>query len=333
MKREIIVNNQGTFVKLDPANFYTGRIPARVKELFAQPFKISAKRIKLNAHGGYLPDNIAKHLLTDANNRIDPSAIVADGAKVIGEGIFVGAGAIIGAGADLDEFVTVEDNAYIGPKTRLHKCTEIASRTFVGAENDITGNSAGGGAFAENVIIGDKNTIEYGTYFGENVVVGDGNYFRGDVTVESRTNIKDDNGFGARSYLGSDLAIGSHCEFGKLCEVGNKTSIADNTQIGDFTTVGENCKFASMSIDVAGRVGAGVSIGAQATLMSNVTVRDRAKIKSGAYIEDSVLIGKGAEVGAQARLNHRVYLGDKVKVPARKEIESHKALSAARENS
>ena len=331
MKKELIVNKQGTFVKLDPANFYSGKVPAAVKALFAQPLKISSRRIKLNKQGGYLPARIQNDLLEDYNNEIDPSAIVAEGAQVVGEGIRIGAGAIIAEGVDLDGFVVVAGGTYIGPGTTIHKCAVLAARTFIGAENDIFSNTGSFYTPGPNLIIGNKNKIAGQVYLGENVVVGNQNDIAEGVALEKGARIGDMNMIAARSELGAHVTIGNNCALGKLCLIGNETRLGNRVHLGKFTQTGVKCKFADrVAIDVAGAIDDLVTIGADAYLASNVSVGLQAKIKPGAFIDDSGRMGHNSMLGEKARLGHRAAVHANARVPANKKISAHDRVSEAR---
>lgn len=155
--------------------------------------------------------------------------------------------AIIEKGAELDDGVVVGPFAYIGPKVKIGKGTEVMHHATVdGATNMGANNEVHPYAY----VGGKTHDLKYrGGIHG--LTIGSGNVFREFTTVHcatsegQMTSLGDQNNILAYSHIahecrvGSHLVMSSHAALGGHVEVGNHVNVGWGAGVHQFCRIGD----------------------------------------------------------------------------------------------
>jgi UDP-N-acetylglucosamine acyltransferase len=177
------------------------------------------------------------------SNKIHPTAIVHDGAK-IGENVEIGPYCIIG------------ENVTIGDGTKLISHVVIEGHTTLGKNNEIHQFSSIG------VAPQDKSYKNEPT----ETIIGDGNLFREGCTVHRATTKQDKvTKIGNDGYFMTGVHFAHDCHIGDNVVLANGTMCAGHVTIGDYVQMGGACGVTPFC-----SVGKGAFIGAASAIDKDV---------------------------------------------------------------
>lgn len=142
---------------------------------------------------------------------------------------------------------------------------------------------------AAPVKIGDDATVRAGTIVYADVRIGD------DFTTGHNALVREDTTIGDDVLVGSDTVIDGSCTIGSHVSLQTGVYVPTNTLVGNQVFVGPRAVLTNdphpvrREGDLAGpRLEDGVSVGANATLLPNITVGERAFVAAGAVVTHDV---------------------------------------------
>ena len=143
-------------------------------------------------------------------SRIDPSAVVHDGAE-LGADVFVGHGAIVYPNVSLGAGSSIEPYAIVGnPPVEAHRASDFRfPRTVLGEASVVRSHSVvyAGSSFGRGFQTGHRVLIREGTVIGDHCSVGTGAELYGDLEVGDHTRIQSYVGIGKGTKVGSFVWI------------------------------------------------------------------------------------------------------------------------------
>lgn len=138
-------------------------------------------------------------------------------------------------------------------------------------------------------IVGDRATIRSGTTVYADVVVGDDFNTGHDVLVREETTVGDDVTVGTKTVVDGRTTIGSHVSLQTDVYVPQETTIEDNVFVGPGAVLTNDPYPVRTDHDLVGpTIEQGASVGANATVLPNVTVGERAFVAAGTVVDDDV---------------------------------------------
>lgn len=150
-------------------------------------------------------------------------------------------------------------------------------------------------------VIGDRATIRSGTTIYADVEIGDDLSTGHDVLVREETAVGDDVTLGTKTVVDGRTVIGSHVSLQTGVYVPRQTIIGDNVFVGPGAVLTNDPYPVRQDVDLAGpKVRDGASVGANATLLPDVTVGEDAFVAAGAVVTEDVP-ARTLAVGSPAR--------------------------------
>ncbi len=138
-------------------------------------------------------------------------------------------------------------------------------------------------------VIGDDATIRPGTIIYDDVVIGDGFSTGHDALVRELTEIGDDVLVGTKTVIDGRSTIGSHVSLQTGVYIPSQTEIGDNVFCGPHTVLTNDPYPVRQDVDLKGpTLEDHVSIGANATVLPDVTVGRGSFIAAGAVVTEDV---------------------------------------------
>ena len=333
MKRELIVTSEGSFIKpiVEKRELGLDYISDSLKALLERPIKISNGPVKLNKHGGYVGNVIKANIKKFSDIKIDPSAIVGDGASLAcAARARIGKNCIVGAGTEISHDVEIEFDTIIGEGNHFAEHTKIGPWNYIGNNNVIHPTWT-------LIELYDKdeswqaNSVFKHEKFGHYVIIGDNNDIWEDTRFGDRTIIGNNNKFHSGVIINFDNFIGNNCVFKEKAQTANGDSYQDNCQLGvffrslgrsrkkcffekgftaeDFCTIHGGCHFRkNVKLGVACEFDTDISVGENCIFGTNVKV------------DMEALIGAKCRIGDCAQIGLRAWIDDKAKIPYNKKI-------------
>lgn len=173
---------------------------------------------------------------------------------IVGPGI--AAGAYVDKTAELEDDVTVEHGAVVGPNARIGRGSLIGPGAIVGAGVQIGRNSSlCAGATALHAVIGDEVIIHCGARIGSDgfgFAMGPGGHRKipqiGRVIIQDRVEIgantcvdrgsNRDTVIGEGTKIDDLVMIGHNVVIGMHCVIVGQTGIAGSSELGDYVVLG-----------------------------------------------------------------------------------------------
>lgn len=170
-------------------------------------------------------------------NKIHKTAIIEDGAELIGDDIEIGPYAVVSGNAKIYDRVKIMGHAMISGHTTLHEGVEVHPFAHIGGKTQDL-KYDGGTTYVEvgaNTVFREYVTINCGTsdgevtkigerclimaychvahgcVFGNNIIVSNGTHFAGEVFVEDFATISGLNGFHQFCRIGRNCMVGAGC--------------------------------------------------------------------------------------------------------------------------
>lgn len=225
--------------------------------------------------------------------------------KNIGSGTTVGPYCVIAEGVVIGKNVIIHPHVVIGSGTVIEDNVEIFPGAYLGKE------PKGAGALARQPVFERGIQIGQGTSIGPHAII----YY--DVTVGEHTLIGDGASIREQCRIGSRTVIGRYVTVNYNTVIGNRSKVMDHAWLAGNMTVGNDVFISGgvmttndnamgrASFDEAGIKGPtiedGAAVGANATLLPDIVVGQRAVIGSGSVVTKNVLQGT-LVVGSPARL-------------------------------
>lgn len=154
-------------------------------------------------------------------------------------------------------------------------------------EGAMVGNSYEKGS--EPPVIGSDARIRAGTIIYDDVVIGDGFSTGHYGLVRELTEIGDDVLLGTQSVIDGRSTIGSHVSIQTGVYVPSQTEIGDSVFLGPHAVLTNDPYPIRQDVDLAGpTLEDHVSVGANATILPDVTVGEGAFVAAGAVVIDDV---------------------------------------------
>ena len=226
-KRELIINSEGTFIKIDEREYNSApglALPASLRKIFAQPIKISDEPIKLNDQGGYVSENVHNEGFD-----IHPSAIVCAAMLSIDETRElempdklppqIRENAIICDKVQLYGFQNIDEGVFIGIDSAVDQFGSIGRHTFIGANNYLAALSGFAYKVGAYTIVGNNNRVRAESIVGDRVIMGNNNAIEDFVSI------------------GDDSLVHDNCEFTARTEVPAKSIIKSNSGVRNEPTL------------------------------------------------------------------------------------------------
>ncbi len=222
----------------------------------------------------------------------------------IGEGVTIGEFAIVRPGAVIGDGVTILPHVIVDAKVEIGAGTEIQPGSYIGRRPRAAGAVARKPTYEERLRIG------AGCAIGAHVVV----YY--DVEIG------DDTLIGDKASIREQTWIGAHCVIGRMNAIDREVRIEDGSvimfgcNIVAKTTVGKGVFIAAGVITTNDN-----SMGAEgwsAERVAGTSIEDEVRIGANATLLPDVTIGRGAVVGAGSVVTRDVAAGTTaLGVPAR----------------
>jgi acetyltransferase-like isoleucine patch superfamily enzyme len=197
-------------------------------------------------------------------NDVDPSAIIASTARILGQ-------VTLGRGALIHDFVTLYPRVSIGPDV------EVFEGAVVGKP------PKGTKALARKVSSEAKPTI-----------------IDRDCVVSSQAIIYTDVHVGGGTLVGDGALIREQCRIGRQCVIGCGVIVGYNTSVGDFSRIMDGAQIAGNTI-IGSHVFVSVSVATSNDSTFGAEGYD-ARFVRGQVIEDDVCVGAGANILPGVRL-------------------------------
>lgn len=138
-------------------------------------------------------------------------------------------------------------------------------------------------------VIGTESTIRDGTIIYDDVIIGDRFATGHNVLIRERTEIGDDVLIGTNTTIDGETTIGSNVSCQTNVYVPAKTTIGDHVFLGPNAVLTNDPYPLRRDVDLEGPVlEAHVSIGANATILSGVTVGRGSFVAAGAVVTKDV---------------------------------------------
>lgn len=138
-------------------------------------------------------------------------------------------------------------------------------------------------------VVGSDSTIRSGTIVYADVSVGRGFVTGHDALVREHTTIGDDVGLGTKSVLDGSVSVGSNVSIQTGVYVPPKTEIGDRVFLGPNAVMTNDPYPLRVDVSLKGpTLHDDVSIGANATVLPDVTVGEEAFVAAGAVVVDDV---------------------------------------------
>lgn len=142
---------------------------------------------------------------------------------------------------------------------------------------------------AAPAIIGDRARIRKGTIVYTDVKIGD------DLTTGHNALIREDTVIGDGVIVGTDTVIDGHCEIGSHVSLQTGVYVPTHTTIGDNVFIGPRAVLTNdpypvrQDAELTGpTLEDGVSIGANATILPDITIGEGAFVAAGATVTEDV---------------------------------------------
>ena len=314
--REIVINDTGTFVRLTPA------YPGFPDKLAPQLIKISAARLSLNSHGGYVSPEIAAQCKKQSI-QIHPSAII--GAVKISaraRNITIGADCVLGDGTAIsvqrsEFFITLEPRVIIGQNNILKNNLKIKSGTVINAGNKIIGNLVDDFqdpdynlySIGTDTYIGSYNCFVENFAIERDCQIGNHNEIKTELELSTGLIMGDYNWLGAYSKVGDYATLGSHCLVSEDARIDCDCILADNVQIHKKTV-----------LHMGVRVATGAAIGQKSEIETMADIGREVRVSAHSFIGADVEIGAGATIGTGSNLAAAVKIFPGVSVPPKSRV-------------
>jgi UDP-3-O-[3-hydroxymyristoyl] glucosamine N-acyltransferase len=196
------------------------------------------------------------------------------------------AGAQVHARARLEDGVTVEPGAVIGPDAEIGSGTLISATAVIGPQVRIGRDCAiGAGAVVNNALIGDRVIIHPGCLIGQDgfgFVMADKGHLK--IPQVGRVIIQDD----------VEIGAGSTVDRGAIRDtvIGEGTKIDNLVQVGHNVSIGRHCVLvAQTGISGSSTLEDFVVLGARVGLNNNVTIGEGAQIAATSIVHGDVPAG------------------------------------------
>jgi UDP-3-O-[3-hydroxymyristoyl] glucosamine N-acyltransferase len=211
-----------------------------------------------------------------------PSSLYAAG-EAAGTHASVHAGAHVHADARLEDGVTVDPGAVIGPQVEIGTGTVVAANAVIGPEVRVGRDcSIGAGATLTNALLGDRVIIHPGCKIGQDgfgFVMGGRGHLK--VPQVGRVIIQDD----------VEIGAGSTIDRGAIRDtvIGEGTKIDNLVQVGHNVSIGRYCVLvAQTGISGSATLEDFVVLGARVGLNNNVTIGEGAHIAATSIVHGDV---------------------------------------------
>jgi UDP-3-O-[3-hydroxymyristoyl] glucosamine N-acyltransferase len=198
----------------------------------------------------------------------------------------VAAAAHVHATARLEDGVTVEPGAVVGPRAEIGSGTVVAATAVIGPEVRVGRDCAiGAGASISNALIGDRVIIHPGCRIGQDgfgFVMGPQGHMK--IPQVGRVIIQDD----------VEIGAGSTVDRGAIRDtvIGEGTKIDNLVQVGHNVTIGRHCVLvAQTGIAGSSTLEDFVVLGARVGLNNNVTIGEGAQIAATSIVHGDVPAG------------------------------------------
>lgn len=177
--------------------------------------------------------------------------------------------------------------AHLNGDTVVSRPRKINDRETMIEDDATVGNSYN--EESEPPVIGSDATIRAGTIIYDDVVIGDGFSTGHYGLVRELTEIGDDVLLGTQSVIDGRTTIGSHVSIQTGVYIPSDTEIGDSVFLGPHAVLTNDPYPIRQDVDLAGpTLEDGVSIGANATILPDVTIGEGAFVAAGAVVVDDV---------------------------------------------
>jgi len=170
--------------------------------------------------------------------------------------------------------------------------TPERDRCRIGEDHDVDSDVSLGYRYDEAgdpPVIGDGATIRSGTTIYDDVEIGDGLTTGHDVLIREHTVVGDDVTIGTNTVVDGATRIGSHVSLQTDVYVPSETTIGDNVFVGPRAVLTNDPYPVREDVDLVGPViEDGATIGANTTLLPDVTVGENAFVAAGAVVVEDV---------------------------------------------
>ena len=201
--------------------------------------------------------------------------------------------------ACVDPSVVLASDVAIGSGVDLGPYLQVEAGVVFAGRSTVAGREVG----TQPVRVGVDTVFGRRTSIGFDASIGGGVSFFPQVSAGRDLSVADNVVVGVGVVAGDGVRIGEGAAVGSHSLVADHVSVAPASRVARWVTVGEGAS-------VAGYLGPGVSVGAEAELDADV------RVNSGAVLGDEVRLGESARVGRSATVERRSDIGAGARIRA-----------------